>query len=227
MNVPGTMLLSGIVGSVAYGLNHEGSDIDRLGVFAAPTESLLRITPPPASRETVLPEPDATFHEARKYLALALAVNPTATELVWLPDELIETRTKLGDLLRGLRHSFLSSTAVKHSYLDYAEAQFRRLKSRAAGHSRIAKHARHLARLIIQGTALYKSGVLAIRLEDPQWHLDFGERVAAGDVSLCESLIARAAEAFTRPSPLPEHADREAPEAWLENVRRTYWNAAS
>ncbi|MFD7300744.1 DNA polymerase beta superfamily protein, partial [Streptomyces pharetrae] len=34
------ILLSGVVGSTAYGLAHEDSDVDRLGVFAAPTESL-------------------------------------------------------------------------------------------------------------------------------------------------------------------------------------------
>ncbi len=34
------VLLSGIVGSTAYGLAHAGSDIDRLGMFAAPTEQL-------------------------------------------------------------------------------------------------------------------------------------------------------------------------------------------
>ncbi|GAA1913626.1 hypothetical protein GCM10009753_52280 [Streptantibioticus ferralitis] len=33
------VLLSGTVGSTAYGLAHKGSDIDRLGVFAAPTEA--------------------------------------------------------------------------------------------------------------------------------------------------------------------------------------------
>ena len=34
------VILSGIVGSTAYGLNNEGSDVDRLGVFAVPTRAL-------------------------------------------------------------------------------------------------------------------------------------------------------------------------------------------
>jgi hypothetical protein len=39
VNVPGTVLLSGIVGSQAYGLATPDSDVDRLGMFAFPTES--------------------------------------------------------------------------------------------------------------------------------------------------------------------------------------------
>jgi hypothetical protein len=35
MDVP-NMLLSGVVGSVAYGLDTEDSDVDRLGMFAYP-----------------------------------------------------------------------------------------------------------------------------------------------------------------------------------------------
>lgn len=35
MTVPGAIILSGVVGSTAYGLAHEDSDIDRLGIYAA------------------------------------------------------------------------------------------------------------------------------------------------------------------------------------------------
>lgn len=82
-DAPPNVLLSGIVGSVAYGLDTEDSDIGRLGVFAAPTERLLGLHPPKPS--IVSSKPDATFHEAGKFAALALKVNPTITELMWLP----------------------------------------------------------------------------------------------------------------------------------------------
>lgn len=35
------VLLKGVVGSTAYGLNHENSDVDYMGVFAAPTSEVL------------------------------------------------------------------------------------------------------------------------------------------------------------------------------------------
>ena len=219
---PPNVLLSGIVGSVAYGLDHEDSDVDRLGVFAADTESLLRITRPLASGETVRPLADTQYHEARKYLALALVANPTATELVWLPGHLFEVRTALGSALITLRHTFLSSAEVRHSYLDYATAQLRRMRGSTAA-PRTAKHARHIARLLHQGQRLYRDGVLTVRLDDPQWYLDFGEKVAAGNVDLCEALVADAEKAFQKPSPLPERPDSEAAEAWLQMVRREHY----
>ena len=220
--VPGTILLAGITGSRAYGLDHPGSDTDRLGVFAAPTASLVRITRPLASGETVRPGDDEQYHEARKYLALALKCNPTATELAWLPDSLIEVRTPLGDDLILIRETFLSRTQISASYLDYARAQYRRLKG-STGHPRTAKHARHLARLLVQGQQLHRDGRLALRLEDPQWFRDFGDRVAAGDLTLCEILLSEAEQAFRKPSPLPENPVTDAAEAWLYRVRRDHW----
>ncbi len=47
----GAVLLSGIVGSTAYGLAGPGSDVDRLGMFAAPTLDLLRLDPPREPRD--------------------------------------------------------------------------------------------------------------------------------------------------------------------------------
>jgi uncharacterized protein len=220
--VPGTVLLAGITGSRAYGLDHPGSDTDRLGVFAAPTASLVAITRPLASGETVRPGSDAQYHEARKYLYLALRCNPAATELVWLPDRLIEVRTPAGDDLIAIRDTFLSATQVASSYLDYARAQYRCMKG-STGHPRTAKHARHLARVLVQGQQLHRDGHLILQLADPQWFHDFGNQVAAGDLGRCETLIAAAEETFRGPSPLPAGPDPGPAEAWLYRVRRGHW----
>ena len=152
------ILLSGIVGSTAYGLAHEGSDVDRLGMFAAPTDDLHGLHPPKESHVTT--KPDSTLHEAAKWCRLALRGNPTVTELVWLPDELYEVRTPLGDELIGIRTTLLSAKRVRDAYLGYATQQFRKLESRDGDH-RTAKHARHLKRLCHQGLELYTSGRLA------------------------------------------------------------------
>jgi hypothetical protein len=226
---PTRILLAGIVGSTAYGLARAGSDIDRLGVFAAPTEQVISLRGLPAAEQTVRVDNDTSYHEARKFAALALAVNPTVTELLWLPPDLLEIRTPLGDALTGIRAAFLSSTEVQHSYRDYATAQFRRLRNRGDGsfssdtRKRTAKHARHLARLLTQGRQLYATGELTLRLDDPQWYLDFGDKVAAGDLDACRHLLDDTASAFTGPSPLPEHPDIAAAEAWLQEVRRAHY----
>lgn len=228
---PPNVLLSGIVGSTAYGLATEDSDVDRLGVFAARTEQLLGLHP--VQQSVVSCKPDATFHEAGKFAALALKVNPTITELMWLPDDLYEVRTELGDDLRNMRHCFLSRKAVRNAYLGYATQQFRRLENRGDGsfsadtRKRTAKHARHLLRLLAQGTTLHVSGVLTVRLQDPDLYRHFGEQVAAGNIDLARERLARAEIQFDAPSALAEKPVEEAVEAWLQKVRREHYATAA
>ncbi|MET9301499.1 nucleotidyltransferase domain-containing protein [Micromonospora aurantiaca] len=218
------LLLSGIVGSVAYGLAGPGSDTDRIGVFAAPTVAFHGLRPP---RESVVTtDPDVTLHEARKYALLALSGNPTATELMWLPEDCYETRTGFGEELIAIRSAFLSAPRVRDAYLGYASQQFRKLAAAPAdsgGRRRSAKHARHLARLLHQGRTLYATGVLEIRLADPEWFRAFGERVAGGAVDEAQALVAAAEAEFDRTrSPLPERPDEEIVERWLLAVRAAY-----
>ncbi|MFE4513303.1 DNA polymerase beta superfamily protein [Kitasatospora sp. NPDC056783] len=222
--IPGTVLLSGVVGSTAYGFAHAGSDVDRLGLFAVPTEELHGLDRPAESHVTT--EPDVTLHEAAKWCRLALNCNPTASELVWLPDDLYEVRTPLGDELVGLRSSFLSAPAVRKAYLGYAEQQFRKLLTRdtadATTRRRAAKHARHLVRLVEQAVRLHETGRNPIRLPDPERVRDLGERLADRP-ALAESLLADAADRLARPGALPAAPDRRAAEDWVRRVRAAHY----
>jgi uncharacterized protein len=223
---PGDVLLSGIVGSTAYGLAGPESDVDRLGMFALPTLRVLGLGAPRESRVTK--DPDVTFHEAGKAVRLFLAGNPTAMELLWLPEDLYETRTPLGDEAIALRSAFLSAKRAKDAYLGYATQQFRKLQLRDEGSAgsppgRIAKHARHLMRLVDQGYELYTTGHVRVRLEDPQRYLDFGERVQA-DPSTAVPFMADAEERYSHArAALPREPDYAAAEAWLLRVRRQFW----
>ncbi|WP_441250932.1 nucleotidyltransferase domain-containing protein [Kitasatospora sp. McL0602] len=217
------VLLSGIVGSTAYGLAHAGSDLDRLGVFAAPTEHFHGLHRPAESQ--VSTAPDHTLHEAAKWCRLALSCNPTAAELVWLPADLYETRTELGDELIGIRRSFLSARATRNSYLGYATQQFRKLAARDTSEeqtrARAAKHARHLIRLVLQGVTLHETGSLEIRLADPDRVRELGERYADRP-ELARSLLADAEYRFSRPGVLPATPDEAPAEAWLQRVRAAH-----
>ncbi|MFG3261396.1 nucleotidyltransferase domain-containing protein [Streptomyces bobili] len=224
------ILLSGVVGSTAYGLAHAGSDVDRLGLFAAPTEELHGLHPPQESH--VSTAPDRTLHEAAKWCRLALGGNPTVTELVWLPDELYEVRTSLGDELIDIRTTFLSARRVRDAYLGYATQQFRRLLGRGDGsfsadtRKRTAKHARHLKRLCGQGYELYTTGKLTIRVDDPESFHRFGEQVA-DDPETALPLLRRYETAFEGArSVLPEQPDERAADAWLRKVRRNFYPSA-
>lgn len=215
------ILLRGITGSVAYGLSTPESDVDRHGIFAAPTGALLSLHPPALTLDGH--DPDLTYHEAGKYVRLALRANPTVTELMWLPEDLYEIRTPFGDALIAIRETFLSHTLVRNAYLGYATAQLRKLEARE-DHPRTSKHARHLARLLIQGWHLYAEGFLIVRLDDPEWYHQFGEEVAAGDLTRARALMATTENSMDMTaSPLPELPDEGPAEAWLKEVRHAYY----
>lgn len=221
------VILQGIVGSTAYGLAREGSDVDRLGVFAAPSESFFGLNPPVGKAATITQhEPsDTTYHELGKFCALALQCNPTILELLWLPDELYEIGSFFGYRLRSRRNLFLSRQRVRDAYFGYATQQFERLSNKSrfpdVPVNRIEKHARHLRRLLYQGLELYEFGTMSVRVTDRETYFDFGERVAAGELDLAERLIDRFQEWFDNAkSPLPEEPDKTAVEAFLRLTRK-------
>lgn len=225
------ILLSGIVGSTAYGLSHQDSDVDRLGVFAVDTAELHGLHRPDESHVTK--SPDVTMHEAAKWCRLAINCNPTVMELVWLPEDLIEQATPLGEELISLRSSFLSAKRVRNAYLGYATQQFKKLQNRADGtfsadlRNRTEKHARHLMRLCMQGLELYCHGRLSIRVEDPESYHTFG-RAVAQNPDAAEDLIRYYEQAFDRaPTVLPAKPDEHAVETWLRKVRAFYFRPAA
>ncbi|MER5322364.1 nucleotidyltransferase domain-containing protein [Streptosporangium roseum] len=224
------VLLAGIVGSTAYGLAGPGSDIDTLGIFAAPTRDLVGLRTPDETH--VSTKPDRTLHEAKKWCLLALNGNPAVLEITWLPDDLYQVRTPLGEQLIAIRSAFLAAPRVRDAYLGYAAGQFKRLSGRFgpnvehATRKRAAKEARHLARLITQGCELYATGTLTVRLDSPDLIRDFGDRVAAGDLDEAKSLLDVAETFFdnTR-SPLPARPNEGPVREWLSAVRTTHWEA--
>ena len=219
------VLLSGIVGSTAYGLAGPDSDVDRIGMFALPTIELVGLGKPQLS--IVGTNPDVTWHEAGKALSLALAGNHTASELLWLPDDLYEVRTPLGDEAIALRARFLCARRAKDAYLGYATQQFRKLLAQDGEQPtnvRIAKHARHLMRLVEQGYELYTTGSVRIRLEDPRRFLDFGAAVAE-DPQRVVPFMAEAEDRFSRArTVLADEPDYAAAQDWLLRVRRAHWD---
>ena len=221
----GTTILRGIVGSRAYGLDHEGSDTDRLGCYVAPTVQFHGLHPPIgklASRVQTTPS-DYTEHEAGKLVSLLLACNPTVTELLYLDS--YEVCTPEGRALIDIRNAFLSAKAVRNAYLGYATQQFRRLSERGDGsfsadtRKRTQKHARHLRRLCWQGFTLYSTGHLPIRVEHPEDYHEFG-RVVANNAEHAAGLIREYEYKFdTVASVLPDKPDEDAAVRWLLDVR--------
>ena len=112
VEAPMHVLLSGIVGSTAYGLNRPGSDVDRLGVFAWDTVQLFNLNQ--VGESLVTTSPDVTLHEARKAARLMLKSNPTVLELLYLDQW--ETATALGEELIAIRDAFPTASLVRDAY---------------------------------------------------------------------------------------------------------------
>jgi hypothetical protein len=230
INPPPNVLLAGVNGSTAYGLATEDSDVDRIGCYAAPTVAFHGLHLPVGKAATwVSTKPDATYHEAGKLAALLLKGNPTVTEICWLNE--YEVKTPEGEALIRIRSAFLSAPAIRNAYLGYATQQFQRIQNRGDGsfssdtRKRTAKHARHLWRLLRQGTCLHMTGELSVLLADDQVAAcrAFGEQAASGDLDGARIALRVSEEAFDRPGVLPARPDEAPVEAWLQEVRRAYW----
>lgn len=192
------IILEGIVGSQAYGLATEDSDTDYMGVYLAPRDNFLGIYPVLDRDLTVhstSAEKDVTYHEAGKFMRLALKSNPSILELLWLPKRFYTNISPLGEWLIDSRHWFASAELVKNAYLGYATQQFKLLERRGDFGSdmkkRTGKHARHLHRLLIQGYGLYRTGELDVQLDwyEAKWVRETGEQADKGDITPAKDLL--------------------------------------
>lgn len=226
-------ILSGVVGSTAYGLAGPDSDVDRLGFAAAPTVAFHGLRPPvekAATREQH--KPDVVVHEIGKAVALLLKSNPTVTEVLWLPDDLYETKTWWGEELIGIRQRLLCARAVRAAFLGYADAQFQRLRNRGrfpdVPVNRIRKHARHLYRLVDQGRTLYLTGSMTVRVSNPQLCHQFADRIVETPdegMHLAETMLAATAAAMdAKRSALLDEPDERAAEDWLVRTRAAFYD---
>ena len=213
----GEVIIEAIGGSTAYGLAREGSDVDIVGVFVAPTESILSLDPPPETLQCT--DPDFTHHEVGKFVRLALKCNPTVLELLFM--DRYEALTDEGQMLVDNRDAFLSQAAYD-SYGAYAMSQARRLadKDDAEAWGRYGKHVRHCFRLLQQGRQLLETGTMSLVVPNPEELIALGHKPAEEVLREFE----RAYEEFRRvATALPEKPDRERVNEMLLAVRRRHW----
>ncbi|MFE5290107.1 DNA polymerase beta superfamily protein [Nocardia sp. NPDC056611] len=223
------MLLEGVVGSTAYGLNTPLSDIDYAGIYVEPTASFLGLHPPSREHATETSTTftvDCTYHEVGKALSQMLKCNPTNMELLWL--EKYTHTTPFGEELISLRSDFLAAQRVRDAFFGYATQQFGRLvdKGRFQGslETRREKHARHTMRLLWQGYELYTTGHLPIRVPDPEPFFEFGRRVKADPAATAaRELIAEYEAKFDEArTVLPDAPNETRIEDLLQRIRRAY-----
>ncbi|MBG0816596.1 DNA polymerase beta superfamily protein [Planomonospora sp. ID82291] len=211
--VPDHLVLSVVVGSRAYGLETEESDVDRRGVFAAPTPLFWRLDKPPTHVDGPLPEQFSW--EVERFCALALEANPTVLECLWSP--VVERAAPAGRDLLALRRAFLSRRA-RETFTGYADAQFRRLDPERPKW----KQAMHMIRLMISGLHLVREGEPLVRMDghrDRLLALRRGE-IPWPEVERWRAELRSALTALGDRSALPEHPDRRAVDDYLTTVRK-------
>lgn len=182
---PTNIILEGVTGSVAYGLNTKNSDVDLKGVYMLPTSEVLslKFNAQRTTKDHV--DPDWVYHEIGKFMRLVIQGNPTVTELLFLNEYTV--MTPIGQLLIDNREYFLSTKAVMDAYRGYAKSQALRLNNRTEqgmdGYAsslkdRFAKHTRHCFRLLLQARQLLETGTLQVKVtpEQREWLFSMGEQ---------------------------------------------------
>lgn len=207
-----------VVGSRAYGLSHEQSDVDRRGIYLPPADLQWSLYGVPEQLEN--PATEEVYWELQKFVALALKANPNILECLYSP--IVEHATPLAQRLLDLRAIFLSKL-IYQTYNGYVMSQFKKLQQSLRNKNAIKpKHAMHLIRLLLAGITILREGyvpvdvgahrdaLLAIRYEEMKW-----DEVDAWRLRLHKEFD----EAF-QSTQLPERPDYERANAFLIAARR-------
>lgn len=212
---PSHIILEGITGSKAYGLDTEKSDTDIKGVYLLDTRKVLSMgfDPQKTTRDHV--DPDWVYHEVGKFMKLVSGGNPTMTELLFLSDYTI--MTPIGQSLIDNRDAFLSTKGTMKAYRGYAFSQAQALSRRYAegleGYdsslkNRYAKHTRHCFRLLMQARQLLETGTLTVRVTPQQreYLFSMGEKPVS---EVVDEFMRQDSEFDNIKSVLPEEPDTD------------------
>ncbi|HEX8522283.1 MAG TPA: nucleotidyltransferase domain-containing protein [Tepidisphaeraceae bacterium] len=150
-----------VVGSRAYGLEGDESDVDRRGVYLPPAELHWSLYGVPEQLEN--PQTEEVYWEMQKFLTMALKANPNVLECLYTP--IVEHATELARDMLGMRERFLSKM-VYQTYNGYVMSQFKKLQGDLRNKGEVKwKHVMHLNRLLISGVTVLKEGHVPVRVE--------------------------------------------------------------
>jgi hypothetical protein len=208
-----------VVGSRAYGLDHEASDVDRKGFYLPPAELHWSLAGVPEQLER--DDTQEAYWELQKFLTLALKANPNVLECLYTP--LVELATPLAEELLEMRDVFLSKL-VYQTYNGYVMSQFKKMEQdiRTRGEVRW-KHAMHLVRLLLSGITVLREGFVPIEVAE---HRERLLAVRRGELDWREvnewrlSLHGEFDRAFAA-TPLPERPDYDRANRFLLAARRS------
>lgn len=207
-----------IIGSQAYGLAGDESDVDRRGIYLPPADLHWSLYGVPEQLEDQ--QTQEAYWEIQKFLILALKSNPNVLECLYSP--LVEFKTPLVEELLEMRSLFLSRL-VYQTYNGYVMSQFKKMQNDIRNQGQVKwKHVMHLIRLLISGITILREGYVPVRVDE---HRDQLLAIKRGELPWEEteklrlSLHAEFAKAFEFTN-LPERPDYERANGFLIRARR-------
>lgn len=207
-----------VIGSQAYGLAGEGSDVDRRGIYLPTAEQHWSLTPLPEQLEC--DQTQEAYWELQKFLVLALKANPNVLECLYSP--LVEKLSPLAKELLEMREIFLSRL-VYQTYNGYVSSQFKKMQADLRNQGSVKwKHVMHLIRLLMSGIHVLQHRYVQVEVGD---HRDLLLAIKKGEMpweeteKLRRSLHKEFDLAFQQTS-LPERPDYARADAFLVKARR-------
>ena len=204
-------------GSISYGTQREGSDIDIKGFGFPPNDVMFGLRK--WEQTEFKNEFDGDVYNIRKYFRLAMGGNPNILEVLFVQKKHVLYCDWVGDLIIENRHRFLSKRCYK-SFGGYAESQLRKLQNKEYKESKrredVLKYGYstdngyNLIRLLSMGIEILTEGDLTVLRPERQYLLS----IRNGEVPY-EKLLARGEhlkqmmdEAYVR-TDLPNRCDFE------------------
>ena len=207
-----------VIGSRAYGLEDEASDVDRRGVYLPPADTHWSLYGVPEQLEN--DETQEVYWELQKFIVLALKANPNVLECLYSP--IVELVTPLGGELLALKEAFLSKL-VFQTYSGYVASQFKKMQTDIRNQGRIKwKHVMHLIRLLLSGTHVLAEGEVSVDVGE---HRERLLTIKRGQMSFHEAdkwrqELQRQFETAFKTTRLPDRPDYERVNTFLIEARR-------
>jgi predicted nucleotidyltransferase len=208
-----------VIGSQAYGLADDESDIDRRGFYLPPADLHWSLYGVPDQLECH--ETQEVYWELQKFLILALKANPNVLECLYSP--IVEKVTPLAQDLLDMRSIFLSRL-VYQTYNGYVLSQFKKMQADIRNQGQVKwKHVMHLIRLLMSGISVLQEGVVSVRVDEHREQLLAIKRgeVAWEETEKLRKSLSREFEDAFQSTTLPERPDYERANAYLIKARRS------
>jgi len=207
-----------VIGSRAYGLEDELSDIDYRGIYLPSANQHWSLYGVPEQLEC--DETQEVYWELQKFIILALKSNPNVLECLYSP--VVEKATPLAQELLAMRDCFVSKL-VYQTFNGYVMSQFKKMQADIRNRGQVKwKHVMHLIRLLMSGIHALTTGQVQVRVEE---HRDQLLAIKRGEMAWEETekwrrdLHQRFEAAFQKTT-LPDRPNYEQANAFLVKARR-------